>query len=557
MTPRVFSPVLAGMVSGYSFEKLRADLVAGITLGVIALPLAMAFGIASGVNPQQGIYTGIVAGFLVAMLGGTRLCIAGPTGAFVVIVYRIVQEHGIEKLAVCTVLAGLLLVAMGLFRAGALIKFIPYPVTTGFTSGIAVIILLAQVRDFLGLPIDHMPAAFFEKVPVLLAALPRGNWVSLGLAGISLGALLVWPRIRWLRVPGPIVILLAASAAVAVFHLPVETIGSRFGGIPQGFPEFRLPAFGFATIAEMLQPSITIALLCAIESLLCAVVADGMTGDRHDPNTELIAQGIGNIASPLFGGIPATGAIARTAANIQAGAVSPVSGMVHAGTLLAIILAAAPLAKHVPLAALSAILVGVALRMGEWREFLRLPRLPRSDAAVFLVTFLLTVVFDLTIAVQLGMLLAAMLFIRRVAETTAVDLVTGGEDEEGGPNGTEIPGGVAVYRIAGPLLFGAADKLERALAGATPRPRVIILRMRAVTSMDATALNALEMLVSKIRSRGGHVIVCGAHTQPYFVMSQAGFLEELGEDHVVGSWDEALSAARRLMEPTTALTNPR
>ncbi len=544
-------PTAFGLWRGYSAQKLWMDLVAGLTLGVIALPLAMAFGIASGVTPQQGIYTGIIAGFLISFFGGTRLCVGGPTGAFVVIVYGIVQTYGFEKLVVCTMLAGLLLIAMGLFKVGTLIKFIPYPVTTGFTSGIAVIILLSQVKDFLGLPVKTLPVDFFEKIPGLWHAIPGTDLTTLGLAGVSLILLRLWPRLPLRHIPGPIVVLILGTLVAFWFDLPVATIGSRFGGIPAGFPAFSLPQFSLPVVQEMFQPAITIALLAAIESLLCAVVADGMTGDRHNANTELVGQGIANLFAPLFGGIPATGAIARTAANIQAGGVSPLSGMIHSGTLLAIILIAAPLAKFIPLASLSAILVGVALRMGEWREFARLRKLPRADAAVFLATFLLTILFDLTIAVEIGMLLAALLFIKRVTDTTVIHQVTADNEDEGDRHsivGKKIPEGVTIYRIAGPFLFGAADKLEDALVAANARPKVVILRMRAVTSMDATALNALELLVSKVKAQRGHVIICGAHTQPYFMMTQAGFLDEIGDDHVAADVDEALGIARTILE---------
>jgi len=551
MRERIYEPpYFFSTLRQYTGKKFMGDLVAGLTLGVIALPLAMAFGIASGVAPQQGIYTAIIAGFLVSFFGGTRLCIGGPTGAFVVIVYGIVQTHGFEKLVVCTMMAGAILIVMGLLKVGTLIKFIPYPVTTGFTSGIAVIILLSQVKDFLGLGIEGVPAAFFDKIPVLWAAVPGTNFAALGLAAVALVALRLWPRLPWRRLPGPIVVLVLGTLAVAVFDMPVATIGSQFGGIPAGLPTFRFPDLSLAVMTEMFQPAITIALLAAIESLLCAVVADGITGDRHNANTELVGQGIANICSPLFGGIPATGAIARTVANIQVGGSSPVSGMVHSATLVGIVLVAAPLAKYVPLAVLSAILVAVALRMGEWREFVRLRKIPRADAAVFLATFLLTIVFDLTVAVEVGMFLAAMLFIKRVTETTVVSRVTSDNEDEGerhSISGKEIPEGVTIYRIAGPFLFGAADKLEDALVAASAVPRIVILRMRSVTSMDATALNALEMLVSKIRAHKGHVIVCGAHTQPYFMMTQAGFLDELGEDHVAADVDEALTLAKRIL----------
>lgn len=547
------APRLFAALRDYTPEKFGADVTAGLTLGVIALPLAMAFGIASGVTPQQGIYTGIIAGFLISFFGGTRLCVGGPTGAFVVIVYGIVQTYGFEKLVICTMIAGVLLVIMGLLKVGTLIKFIPHPVVTGFTSGIAVIILFSQVKDFLGLETGPLPVPFFEKVPALWAALPTLDAATFALGAASLLLLRYWTRLPFRRIPAAIAVLVLGTAAVAVFQLPVATIGSQFGGIPGGLPSFQWPAWSLETATEMFQPAITIAILAAIESLLCAVVADGITGDRHNANTELVGQGIANFITPLFGGIPATGAIARTVANIQAGAASPVAGLIHAVTLLGIILAAAPLAKFVPLAVLSAILAAVALRMGEWREFFRLRRIPRADAAVFLATFSLTIVFDLTVAVEIGMLLAAMLFIKRVTDTTVITRVTDENEDEGDQHsvsGKDIPEGVTVYRIAGPFLFGAADKLEDALLAANVRPRIVILRMRAVTSMDATALNALEMLVTKIRANGGHVIICGAHTQPFFMMTQAGFFDAIGSDHVARDVDDALGIARRILAGT-------
>jgi len=557
MKERLYSPpYLFSALRGYSRKKFAADLGAGLTLGVIALPLAMAFGIASGVTPEQGIYTGIVAGFLISFFGGTRLCVGGPTGAFVVIVYGIVHTYGFEKLVVCTMIAGVLLIAMGLLKIGTLIKFIPYPVTTGFTSGIAVIILLSQLKDFLGLPVEQLPVGFFEKIPVLVAALPGASWSTLILAVGSLVVLRLWPRLPLRGLPGPIVVLILGTLAVVIFGLPVATIGSEFGGIPSGLPGLKFPEVSLPIVTEMFQPAVTIALLAAIESLLCAVVADGITGDRHNANTELVAQGIANFVTPLFGGIPATGAIARTAANIQVGGVSPVSGIVHAGTLLAIVLVAAPLARFIPLAVLSAILVAVALRMGEWREFTRLRKIPTADAAVFLATFLLTIIFDLTIAVEIGMLLAAMLFIKRVTETTVVAEVTADNEDEGDRHsivGKVVPEGVTIYKIAGPFLFGAADKLEDALIAANAPPKVVILKMRSVTSMDATALNALEMLLAKIRAHRGHVIICGAHTQPYFMMTQAGFFDELGDDHVASDLHGALEMARAIVEKSDGL----
>lgn len=548
--PLYTPPALLGYLRGYSLKAFGRDVSAGLAVGVIALPLAMAFGIASGVTPQQGITTAIIAGFLISLLGGTRLCVGGPTGAFVVVIYGIVSVYGVEKLIICTMLAGLILIVMGLCHVGTLIKFIPYPVTTGFTSGIAVVLLLSQAKDFFGLTTGKMPAEFFDKMPVLWAALPSWNPATFLVATGAFVLLWIWPKLPFRRVPGPIVVLILGTGIVAALDLPLATIGSTFGGIPQEFPHFAWPEVTWPVVREMFEPAITLAILAAIESLLCAVVADGMTGDRHNANTELVGQGIANFITPLFGGIPATGAIARTAANVQARAASPVSEIIHAATLLSIVMVAAPLARFIPLAILSAILVAVAIRMGEWRAFVRLQKIPKADAAVFLATFLLTVVFNLMVAVEVGMVLAAFLFIKRVTETTVVARVTEDNEDEGAHHsviGKDVPEGVTIYRIAGPFLFGAADKLEDALIAANARPRIVILRMRAVTSMDATALNALELLVSKVKANGGHVVICGAHTQPYFAMMQSGFFDDLGEDHVARDVDEALVITRRIL----------
>src|SRR3954471_15025 len=418
-----FRPKLLDTLKSYTRQDFRADLIAGLTVGIIALPLAMAFAIASGVPPQAGIFTAVIGGFLISSLGGTKICIGGPTGAFIVILYGIGQKYGLQNLAVCTIIAGVILFAMGAARLGTIIKFIPYPVTMGFTSGIAVLIFSTQIKDFLGLSVEKVPSEFVEKMRTLITHLGTLHWPTLALAAGSLGIILLWPSKWQRRLPASIVALLLGTLAVAFFNLPVETIGSKFGGIPQGLPKFQPPPLSWQNIQHLIQPAFTIALLAAIESLLCAVVADGMTDDRHDSNQELMAQGVANILSPLFGGIAATSAIARTATNVKSGARSPIAGMIHAVTLLAIILAAAPLAKFIPLATLSAVLVNVALHMGEWHNFGRLSKWPRSDATVFVAAFLLTVVIDLTVAVEVGMVLAAVLFIKRVSETTQITAV--------------------------------------------------------------------------------------------------------------------------------------
>jgi sulfate permease, SulP family len=555
-----FRPKLLDTLKSYSRGDFTADLVAGITVGIVALPLAMAFAIASGVKPEAGIFTAIVAGFLISGLGGTKVSVGGPTGAFIVILYGIGVKYGPENLAICTMLAGALLLVMGLARLGTMIKFIPYPVTMGFTSGIAVLIFTTQIKDFFGLQVDRVPSEFVEKMEVLGRHLGTTQWPTLAVAAVSLAIILSWPKSWQRRVPGSIVALVLGTAAVMLFSLPVETIGSRFGGIPQGLPVPHLPVFAWANLQNLLQPALTIALLAAIESLLCAVVADGMVDDRHDSNQELMAQGIANLVSPLFGGIAATGAIARTATNVKSGARTPVAGLVHAVTLLAVLLVAAPLAKFIPLATLSAVLVNVALHMGEWHNFARLPKWPASDAAVFLSAFSLTVVVDLTVAVEIGIVLAAVLFIKRVSETTQITAVDESTETEGSHHslvGREIPNGVMVYRIFGAFFFGAVDKLESVLKREKQEPVVLILRMRKVLAMDATALNALEDLSERLRRKGKHLVLSGPHTQPLFLMEKAGFLDRIGRDNVCPHIEAALGRARVILGlPPVASTDP-
>lgn len=553
-----FRPRLFDTLRTYTGADFSADLVAGITVGVVALPLAMAFAIASGMPPQSGIFTAVIAGFLISALGGTKVAIGGPTGAFIVILYGIGQQHGPANLAVCTIMAGVILLIMGLARMGTMIKFIPYPVTMGFTSGIAVLIFTTQIKDFFGLQLEKVPSEFVEKMRELAAHLGTAQWPTLLLAAGSLAIILAWPKAWQRRLPGSIVALVAGTVATVALQLPVETIGSKFNGIPQGLPSFQFPALSWENIRDLFQPATTIALLAAIESLLCAVVADGMVDDRHDSNQELLAQGLANIAAPLFGGIAATGAIARTATNVRCGARTPVAGIIHAFTLLGIILIAAPLAKFIPLATLSAVLVNVALNMGEWHNFSRLPRWPRSDAAVFLTAFGLTVVVDLTVAVEVGMVLAAVLFIKRVSETTQITAVDESTETEGSQHslvGREIPKGVMIYRIFGSFFFGAADKLESALKRLKEEPDVLILRMRKVLAMDATGLNALEDLYERLRRRGKHLVLSGPHTQPLFMMGKAGFLDRLGRENTCANIALALARARELLglppEPTS------
>jgi SulP family sulfate permease len=545
-----FRPKLFDTLKAYTGQEFKADAVAGVTVGIVALPLAMAFAIASGVPPQAGIFTAVIAGFIISALGGTKVSIGGPTGAFIIILYGIHAKYGAENLAICTVMAGALLFVMGAVRLGTMIKFIPYPVTVGFTSGIAVLIFSTQIKDFFGLKVETVPSDFIEKMIVFVQRASTVQWPTVALATACFAIIKLWPKNWQRRIPGSIVALLLGTIAAALLSLPVETIGSKFGGIPQGLPLFHAPAFSWPNIKHLFQPAMTIALLAAIESLLCAVVADSMVDDRHDSNQELMAQGLANIVTPFFGGIAATGAIARTATNVKSGARTPVAGVVHAVTLLAIVLVAARLAKYIPLAALSAVLVNVALHMGEWHNFGRLPKWPRSDAAVFLSAFVLTVLVDLTVAVEIGMVLAAMLFIKRASETsqiTAVDETTETEGSHHSLIGKEIPKGVLVYRMFGAFFFGAADKLESALKGMKQEPDVLILRMRKVVAMDATGLNALEDLFERLQRKHKHLLLTGAHTQPLLVMEKAGFLDRIGRENVCPHIDAGLARARELL----------
>jgi sulfate permease, SulP family len=564
MRPRIaFRPKLVDALKDYSAEKFLADLVAGITVGIVALPLGMAFAIASGVKPEAGIFTAVIAGFLISALGGSRVSIGGPTGAFVVIVYGIVQQYGFDGLLVCTMMAGVILLIMGFARFGTMIKYIPYPVTVGFTCGIAVLIFSTQIGDFFGLRLEKpMPSDFVQKLIVFGTHFRSIHWPTVALAVVSLLIIKLWPRkcARW--VPGSIVALVFGTTLVAILqsaHLPfafdVTTIGSRFGGIPQQLPTLSVPTFDWNTIQQLFRPATTIALLAAIESLLCCVVADGMIDDRHDSNQELKAQGLANIITPLFGGFAATGAIARTAINVKNGGRSPIAGIIHACTLLVLILIAAPLAKYIPLATLSAVLVVVAYNMGEWHQFVRLPRWPKSDVAVFLTAFALTILIDLTVAVEIGMVLAAVLFIKRISETTQITAVDPTTETEGSHQsliGKSVPDGVLIFRVFGAFFFGAADKLETALQRARRDPEILILRMRKVLAMDATGLNALEDLYEKLNRRGKHLILSGPHTQPLFVMDKAGFLDRIDRQNVCADIDAALERAREILAQKAA-----
>ena len=537
-------------LQGYNLQAFTADLIAGLTVGLVALPLAMAFAIASGVPPQTGIYTAVIAGFLISALGGSRFQIGGPTGAFVVIVAGIIAKFGLSGLLMVTLMAGAILVLMGVTGLGTAVKFIPRPVTIGFTNGIALLIASTQIKDFLGLTTPAVPSDFFGRMRVLLAHIGTEDWPTVVVAITSLAVILLLPRLTK-RVPGSIVALLLGTIVTALFHLHIATIGTRFGGIPTGLPPFALPHLRADLILPLLPSALTVALLAAVESLLSAVVADGMSGDKHNSNVELIAQGIANLACPFFGGIPATGAIARTATNIRAGAKTPIAGMVHALVLLLILLVAAPLARYIPLATLAAVLFVVAYNMGEWREIGTILRLSKADIAVWLVTFALTVLADLTVAVEVGIVLAALLYIYRVSQTTSVSTVTNKYIEDGRAHVLQdkvVPSYVSILRIHGPFLFGTTDKLAEETADMKGLGQIVILRLRNMTAIDATGLHALESLAGRLRASGRTLLLCGARDQPAKLLEQSAFVEHIGPDNILPHVDAALGRARELAE---------
>ncbi len=546
-----FRPRLIDALEGYNRTRFLADLGAGLTVGVVALPLAMAFGIASGVKPEQGIVTAIVAGFLISALGGSNVQIGGPAGAFIVIVYGILQRYGLTNLLVATALAGILLFLMGLFKLGALVRYVPISIVIGFTNGIAVLVALSQLRDLLGLKIDKLPADFFTQIATLVRHAESLNLYALAIGLVTLGGLFLWPRLfvtggapihlfagrstrAFARVPGPVVALVSMTALVYFLQLPVETIGSRFGGIPASLPELSLPPFSWESAKALLIPTLTIALLGAIESLLCARVADNLSElPRHDPNQELMAQGVANFVVPFFGGIPATGTIARTVTNLRSGASSPIAGIVHALTLLIVVLAAAPLAAHVPLAALAGILLFVAWNMGEWREFGRLKNFSLPYRTILVGTFLLTVIFDLTVAVEVGLVLACVFFIYRMSTLFRAEPATG----------LTVPDGVHVIELFGSLFFGAVGKIEALPALVPPGTRALVLEMHRLVLLDTSGLDALEQLHRSLQRSNVALVFANVNEQPLSLMRRSGFEDRLGAEFIVPTMAQAFEGA--------------
>jgi SulP family sulfate permease len=546
----LFLPRTVELLRGYGSGLFIKDFIAGLTVGIVALPLAMAFGIASGVTPDRGLFTAIVAGFLISLLGGSRFQIGGPTGAFVVIIFNVIYKHGYDGLVVTTLIAGVMLLIFGLCRLGTLIKYIPHPVTTGFTTGIGVLIFSSQMKDFLGLTMGTVPPEFFEKWEAYAHNVGTVNPKALTVGVFALTIILLVRRVIP-RIPGPVVGVVLASAAVWAFGLDVETIGSKFGGVPNALPSLTIPSVTLAQIRILLPDAMTIALLAGIESLLSCVVADGMTGDKHNSNVELAAQGVANIASVLFGGIPATGAIARTVTNIRSGGQTPVAGMIHAVVLVAFIMFLAPLASYIPLASLAAVLLVVSWDMSEVHKFLRVFRAPKSDSSVMLLTFGLTVVIDLTVAVYVGVLLAAILFMRRMSEVTAITSCELAEMAKAAGKDVKdlvIPDGVRVYEIDGPFFFGVADRFQGVLTFMEQQPRIFILRMRKVSTVDSTGVNALEIFVRRCKARGIHVLLTGVRDRARMVFERMGTEELIGSDNFCENIDAALSRAKLLLE---------
>ena len=543
-----WTPKSVLLLRDYSYDKFLSDLIAGVTVGLVALPLAMAFAIASGVAPQAGIYCAIVTGFLISALGGSKTQIGGPTGAFVVVVLGIIARYGIDGLFTCTMLAGVLLVVLGLTGLGTMVRYFPRPVVVGFTNGIAILIASTQIRDFFGLRMEHVPGDFFHRMGAIAENFHTLNWAATATGIASLAVMIICMRF-FKKVPGAMVVCFGSIALVSFLHLPVETIGTRFGGIPSGLPHIAVPHLQPILLLHLLSPAVTVAMLGAIESLFSAVVSDRMSHDKHNPNMELVGQGVANIFSPLFGGLPATGAIARTATNVRSGAKTPVAGMIHALTLLAVILFAAPLVKNLPLAALAGILFMVAYNMGDWAEIPEILRLTKADIAVWILTLSLTVFADLTLAVEVGMILAAFTFIRKISQTTTVSRVTDDYIEDGRVHilqDKDIPEYAAVYRIHGPFLFGVTDKIAAVTENLTELPPIVIVRLRNMTAIDATGIAALEELADQLHKSGRAMLICGARSQPAALMQEAGFDRHVGAENICENITEALKRAEEI-----------
>ena len=550
----MFKPKIFDTLKNYNRQQFAKDLMAGLIVGIVALPLAIAFAIASGVSPEKGLYTAVVAGFIISAMGGSRVQIGGPTGAFIVIVYGIVQMHGVNGLIIATFMAGIMLIIMGVARLGSVIKFIPHPLIIGFTSGIAVIIFSSQMKDFFGLKMGTIPADFLDKWKGYIEYFHSANIYAVLTAIVTVAIIFLWPKVTH-KIPGSLIAILVTTAAMQLFHLPIETIGSRFGTIPSSLPSPSIPHIDFATIKSLVQPAFTIALLGGIESLLSAVVSDGMIGGNHRSNTELIAQGTANIFSSIFGGIPATGAIARTATNVKNGGRTPVAGITHALTLLLIMLFVGKWAALIPMATLAGILVVVAYNMSEWESFIAVLKSPRSDVAVLLVTFILTILVDLTVAIEIGMVLAVFLFMRKMIKFSNVSALTkefnDREDEKdnGLLSGFSIPGGVEVFEITGPLFFGATYKFKEAMKFIERPPKVLIIRMRQVPIIDATGIKTISEVYRETKHKGTKLILSEVHSlQVMKELKNARLLFAIGKANVTDSFEKALERSQAILK---------
>lgn len=558
-----FRPKIIEALRDYSPQQFRIDLRAGLNVMTLAFPLSMAFAIASGVTPEMGLYTAIIGGAIIAALGGSRVQIGGPTGAFVIISYGIIQSFGYNGLFLCTIMAGAMLCVMGFAKLGSIIRFIPYPVSRAFTKGIAVLILSSQIKSFLGLNVEKLPVDFVGKIQMLAANLNAIHWPTVGLSVASVALIGLWPARLSRYVPGAMAGLILATVATAIggLHDPwgVATIGSAYGAFTGGLPALQLPIVAWGTVHDLIQPAFTIALLVSMQALLGAVVTDGLIDDRHDSNQELVGQGVANLVGPLFGCLPVTGAVARSVLNVRTGARTPVAGLTHALLLLLLLLTAAPLISSIPLATLSAILVVAAYRMVDWKQFARLTKWPFSDSSVFLATFALTVLTNLTLAVEVGVVLAALLMVKRISETSQITAVDESTETEGSQHsliGKAVPEGVLIFRVFGAFFFGVVDKLDNELKRAKREPVILILRVRKVLAMDATGLQALEDLRVKLQSKGKHLILSAPHTQPLSVMINSGFIDRLGEKNVCPHITAALARAREILNLPPVLENP-
>ncbi len=547
MKNKIFEPKLITVLKeGYTKKQFFQDLIAGLIVGVVALPLSIAFAIASGVKPEQGLLTAFVAGLLISVFSGSRVQIGGPTGAFIIIVFGIVQQYGYQGLAVATLMAGVFLIIMGLMRMGDVIKYIPYPVTVGFTSGIALVIFTTQIRDFFGLTMAKIPAHFVDKWIEYFKCMPTANFYSIGLGLVTILIIIFWPKITK-RVPGTIIAIIVTTVLVQLLHLPVDTIASRFGQVPNQFPMPQLPYINLNSVMQLVSPAFTIALLAGIESLLSAVVADGMMGTRHRSNMELIAQGIANLVVPFFNGIPATGAIARTATNIKNGGKTPIAGVIHAIVVLLIFLFCGKWAGLIPMPTLAGILIIVAYTMSEWKLFKKLLRSPRSDVLVLVLTFGLTVLVDLTVAIEVGVVLAAFLFMHRMSDIMHIEVV----DEPGSDRPQEyqgVPEGVEIFEINGPFFFGAVDKFRDTIKSIKKMPQVLILRMSAVPSVDATAVSALEGLIKSSEADKVKIIFAGVNSRVFRVLNKAGIVDRIGIENILADVSLALAQSIVLID---------